>query len=255
MLLVKSIMGRRVVTVRRTETVKNAVKKMVDKRISCVVVVKKREPIGIFTKRDLLDILKSDADLNKTTVESVMRTPVMAIEENESFITASRYMSRMEVRRFVTVDADGRLSGIVTQTDIVKSFASQMFPYNLTLASVAAPGVTATPNTPLRKIVRMMIESRYPCVTILKSKKPVGIVDEQLIAKLASRFRHPLKAKAGEKMNKKIMSEHSQNSLRKAVLSMTHNDCHNLVLVDDRGYYEGIVGQNELVGFIERSQL
>ena len=142
------MMSRKVVMVRRVENVKDSVKKMAKKSISCLVVAEKKMPIGIFTKRDLLGMLDYGMDLNKTTIDAVMRTPVMPIDENDTFLSAARRMGLMDVRRFIVVDKTGKLSGIVTQTDIIKYFATRAFPYNLTLATIANYGYIATPATP-----------------------------------------------------------------------------------------------------------
>ncbi len=253
-MIIKSMMTRKVVTVRGVENVKNGVKKMAQKSISCLVVAEKRMPIGIFTKRDLLGMLDYGMDLNKTKIDAVMRTPVMPIDENDTFLSAARQMGLMDVRRFIVVDKTGRLSGIVTQTDIIKYFATRAFPYNLTLATIANNGYTATPATPLKKIAHTMIENRVTCVTVLKNRKPVGLLTEQNFVKLSARAREPIKGGAGEKMIKKFPVVNIEHSMRESVLQMIKDGFHNLVLVDDRGRYAGVVEQKDLVAYIESSQ-
>lgn len=253
-MIIKSMMSRKVITVRGIENVKNSVKKMAQKSISCLVVAEKKMPIGIFTKRDLLGMLDYGMDLNKTKIDAVMRTPVMPIDENETFLSAARKMGLMDVRRFIVVDNTGKLSGIVTQTDIIKYFATRAFPYNLTLATIANSGYTATPATPLKKIARTMIENRITCVTVLKNQKPVGLLTEQYFVKLSSRARDPLKGSAEDKMIKKFPVVNIQQSMRESVLQMIKDGFHNLVLADDRGRYTGVVEQKDLVAYIENSQ-
>ncbi|MFQ5432451.1 MAG: CBS domain-containing protein [Nitrospinota bacterium] len=253
-MIIKSMMSRKVVTVRRFESVKNSVKKMAQKSISCLVVAEKKMPIGIFTKRDLLGMLDYGMDLNKTKIDAVMRTPVMPIDENDTFLSAARRMGLMDVRRFIVVDKAGKLSGIVTQTDIIKYFATRSFPYNLTLATIASSGYTATPVTPLKKIARTMIENRITCVTVLKNRKPVGLLTEQYLVKLSARAREPIKGRAGERMIKKFSVVNIEQSMRESVLRMIKDGSRNLVLVDDGGRYAGVVEQKELVAYIEKSQ-
>lgn len=253
-MIIKSMMTRKVVTVRRNESVKNSVKKMAQKAISCLVVAEKQIPIGIFTKRDLLGMLDYGMDLNKTKIDAVMRTPVMPIDENDTFFSAARQMGLMDVRRFIVINKAGKLSGIVTQTDIIKYFATRAFPYNLTLAAIANSGYSSTPVTPLKKIARIMVENRVTCVTVLKNQKPVGLLTEQNLVKLSARSREPLKGSAGDKMIKKFPVVNIQNSMRESVLQMLKDGFHNLILVDDRGRYAGVVEQKELVAYIENSQ-
>jgi predicted transcriptional regulator len=248
------MMSRKVITVRRMEDLKNCVKKMAQKSISCLVVAEKKEPIGIFTKRDLLGTLEYGMNLNKTKIDAVMRSPVRPVDENETFFSAARQLGPMDIRRFIIVDRNGKLSGIVTQTDIIKYFAARAFPYNLTLATVAGSGYTATPATPLKKIARIMMENLTTCVTIVKNRKPVGLLTEQYFVKLAARFREPLKENAGEKMIKIFPVVNIEHSFRESVLQMVRDGFHNLVLVDDRGRYAGVVEQRDLVAYLENSQ-
>ncbi len=252
--MIKSIMSRSVVTVRRRETIKNTVKKMASKAVSCIVITEKRIPIGIFTEHDLLGVLISGVDMNKTEIKSVMRTPVAPIEGDKDYFLAARRMKRMAIRRFIVVNDEDKLCGIVTATNIIKSFAVQAFSYRMILGAVVSKGATATPNTSLGKIAQTMVEKRQHCVAILKNRKPLGVITTFQLVKLAARYREPLKAKAGERMIKNIAVADTAGSLRESVLQMLKKNRHNILAVDDRGWYCGLVSQNELVNFIEKSQ-
>lgn len=252
---VKAIMSRPVITVRRKNNVKETIKKMVKENISCVVVAEKKIPIGIFTKRDLLGLLVAGIDLNNTAIESVMRTPVMPIGEGEKIFAVARQMDRMEVRRFIIVDKSNRITGIVTDTDIVRKFASREFSYQTSLAALSAEGLTATPKTSLKKIAGMMLGARKSSAIIIKNRKPVGIVTESLFVKLATRHKDPLKASTESRMIKKITMANIEGSSREAVINMINKDHRNLICVDEKGRYTGTIDQLELVHHIEKSHL
>ncbi len=252
---VKSLMTKPVVTVRRKISVKEAVKKMANKSISCIVIAEKKIAIGIFTKFDLLSLLETGVDLNKIQIESVMRTPVMPIGENNSFFNTARQMDQMEVRRFVIVDRSQKLTGIITETDIVRNFAVSSFSYRTSLAAVAVEGFIATPKTSLKKIARMMIDDRRSCVTIVKNSKPEGIVTQALFVKLAARYREPLKGNAESRMIKNMTTSSIESSVREIVMLMAKKELRHMVTVDERGRFTGTVSQRELVRHIERSRL
>lgn len=252
---IKSIMTRPVATVTRKTTVKEAVKKIAAKNLSCVVVAEKKMPIGIFTKFDLLSVIDGNQDLGKTAIETVMHTPVMPIEESDDLFSAARQMERFDVRRFIIVDAQNRLTGIVTNGDIIKAFAQRAFPYNHPLAALAQPGLTVTPKTPLKKIVRMMIEHRTACAVILKNNKPAGIITDGVFAKLAAKSGKPLAGSAETKMLKKFTVAGSNASLREAVIIMVKMKMHEIVVTGTDGRYFGVITQRDLVHFIEKSQI
>ncbi|GMT42864.1 MAG: hypothetical protein IEMM0002_1275 [bacterium] len=254
-MFIKSIMIRSVVTVRRGETIKNTARKMAKKSVSCVVVTRKKIPVGIFTDYDLLGVMDDVIDLYKTKIETVMSAPVTPINESADYFAAARNMSRMEVRRFIVVNGDGKLCGIVTATDIVKSFATRSLSYRTRLGAVASQGLTATPNTPLKKIARMMMEGRRYCVAIIKNRKPIGLITTFQLVKLAARYKEPLKEKASARMIKDIAVADTAGSLRESVMMMLKKKRQNIVVIDDRGWYCGMVAQNELVSFIDKSHL
>ena len=251
---IKSIMSHPVVTVQRKNTVKEAVEKMAQKGISCVVVVEKKLPIGIFTRYDLLATIESGQDISSIAIETVMHTPVMPIEENDYLFSAARQMGMLDVRRFIIVDSSNKLTGIVTEHDIVHSYALRAFPYNVMLAPLSDTGLTATPRTPLKKIAHMMLEARKECVTILKNRKPVGVVDESLFTGLAAKGGKALKAAAETKMIKKITCAMPEDSVREAVIKMTRMGQREIVLTDENGNYTGVVTLRHLVRYIEKSQ-
>ncbi len=252
---IKSIMTRPVATVTRKTTVKEAVKKIAQKNLSCVVVTEKKTPIGIFTKFDLLSVLNSGQDLGTAIIETVMHTPVMPIEESDDLFSAARQMERFEVRRFIIVDAHNRLTGIVTNGDITKAFSQRAFPYNHPLAALAQPGLTVTPKTPLKKIVRMMVDQRAVCAVILKNNKPAGIITDGVFAKLAAKSAKPLTGNAETKMMKKFLIAGNNASLRETVINMVKMKMREIVVTSADGRYFGLITQRELVRFIEKSQI
>ncbi len=252
---IKSIMTRPVATVTRKATVKEAVKKLAEKNLSCVVVTEKKMPIGIFTKFDLISFLDSGQDMNATAIETVMHTPVMPIEETDDLFSAARQMEQFDVRRFIIVDAQNRLTGIVTNSDIIKAFAQRAFPYNHSLAALAQPGLTVTPKTPLKKIVRMMVEHRASCAVILKNNKPAGIITDGIITKLAAKSAKPLAGSAETKMMKKYTVAGNNASLRETVINMVKMASREIVVTGADGRYFGVISQRDLVRFIEKSQI
>ena len=248
-------MSKPVVTCKRNLKVKEVVDKMTKKKIGGIVIVEKKVPIGIFTRRDLMSVLVSGVDLKKTDVESVMHTPVMPVGENDDFIKVARQMSVHDVRRFIAIDGTNKISGMVTDLDVVKAYTLNTLSHAVSMAAVSIEGVKATPNTPLKKVAAMMLDERRSCAVILKNKKPVGIVNEALLAKLSSQFINPLKYKAGDKMIKTFCEGSVHDSLRASVITMIKRDFRNIILTDDDGKYAGVVSLRELVTFIVKAQL
>jgi IMP dehydrogenase len=80
------------------------------------------EVIGMVTAFDLL--LKNWVD----TVEGIMTTDVVVAEKEMSINDAARVMFRMGISRMPVMDKEGKLVGIITNTDIVRSHIERSTP-------------------------------------------------------------------------------------------------------------------------------
>ncbi|AMV71761.1 hypothetical protein JCM30471_01790 [Desulfuromonas carbonis] len=95
--------------------------RMRERNISSVVVCVDGIPTGIVTDRDLRNkVIASGSDPNPLHVRSVMNSPLITICEEDYLFEALYRMSREEIHRVAVVDREGRLVGIVTDSDILR---------------------------------------------------------------------------------------------------------------------------------------
>ena len=79
-------------------------------------------PVGVVTDRDItVRIVAEGRDTMNATASDAMSTPVETIREDSSLQDAVALMERSKIRRVPVVDAQGKLSGIVSQADIALS--------------------------------------------------------------------------------------------------------------------------------------
>ena len=109
-----------------TATVLSLCQLMNEHRVSCVVIVEKREeeillPIGIVTERDIVQFQTRGLDLAQNQAESVMSTPLLCISPTDSLWQVRQDMERLRMRRLVVTDEQGQLLGIVTQTSLLQT--------------------------------------------------------------------------------------------------------------------------------------
>jgi len=98
-----------------------ATRMMREQNISSVVVCEDGTPIGIFTDRDLRNkVVSRGIDPGTLTVRDIMNAPLIVIAEDDFLFEALYRMSRHNIHRIGVVDGDGRLTGIVTDSDIVR---------------------------------------------------------------------------------------------------------------------------------------
>jgi len=83
----------------------------------------RREPLGVITDRDIVEVLAKGLDPATTLVRSVIRTPVVIAREDDNSTQALERMRVHGVRRIPVVGSRGKLVGIVTVDDMVKRLA------------------------------------------------------------------------------------------------------------------------------------
>jgi CBS domain-containing protein len=112
---------RKVVTCGADDALVDVVRVMQEKNISSVIVCNDATPAGIFTDRDLRNkVVAAGRDPNILRVRDVMNAPLSVIGERDFLYEALYRMSRQGIHRLGVVDGDGRLAGIITDTDILK---------------------------------------------------------------------------------------------------------------------------------------
>ena len=108
------------VTVLHDSTLNHSIDMMNKNNIGAIVVVdEKRNPIGILTERNIVNIANSgiDGDVNIT---EVMSSPIISVDINDNIHDVVKLMEIKRIRR-VLVISEGKLVGIVGTRDIVKN--------------------------------------------------------------------------------------------------------------------------------------
>jgi len=113
------VMSSPVTTMKASDTLAVAAKKMVKQNIGSVVVLEGREPVGIITERDITrQVVKGNSVLKKSAKKTMSKLRVTASPQM-SVQQAFELMLKNEVRRLPVLD-DGKLVGIVTEKDLMR---------------------------------------------------------------------------------------------------------------------------------------
>lgn len=108
------------VTVDRAITVAEAVRRMKEHRVGCVLVTQAGALAGILTERDILTkLLGTSPDLTAVTVEAVMTRDPEALTPDDAVAFAMRLMSVGGFRHVPLVDAARRPVGIISVKDVI----------------------------------------------------------------------------------------------------------------------------------------
>ncbi|HJZ85572.1 MAG TPA: CBS domain-containing protein [Polyangia bacterium] len=118
---VGDIMTTQVVTASTEDEVADLAKRMAKERISCVVIVGGRKPVGIVSERDVVRAVgERPGMIVGMKAREMMSSPVVTLTRDTTVVEARRMMIERHFRRFPIVNADGHLIGLITQTDILR---------------------------------------------------------------------------------------------------------------------------------------
>ena len=117
---VSSIMTKNVVSVDSSETVRTALKRMVQEDVGSLIVMEKGKAVGIITERDVTRISGSRRDTSflKGKARLIMKSPLITVGPETSIWGALELMLNKGIRR-LPVTKNDKLLGIITERDIV----------------------------------------------------------------------------------------------------------------------------------------
>ncbi|WP_306535916.1 putative nucleotidyltransferase substrate binding domain-containing protein [Geobacter sp.] len=118
---VKGFCQRQVVTCAPGDRLVAVAATMREHNISSVVVCEGDAPTGIVTDRDLRNkVVARGVDCHTMTAGMIMNAPLISVGEDDSLFEALHRMSRHGIHRVCVLDGAGRLTGIITDSDILR---------------------------------------------------------------------------------------------------------------------------------------
>ena len=124
--LVRDIMEKNVITIGHDKTVLDAAGLMKENEISFLVVLKNDEPIGVVTESDFVrKLVANDRVASKVPLSEIMSYKFRSVESSIEIEDAVQKMLNNKIRRLLVVD-DGKLVGVITQTDLTSFLRSKL---------------------------------------------------------------------------------------------------------------------------------
>src|SRR5918912_2296296 len=115
----REVMVADVVKVTPSDSVDEAARLLTFHRISGMPVCEGERVVGIISEADLIG--KSGA-----TVGEVMTSPAVTVSESTSLELVAEQLTRQRIRRLPVVDAQGKLLGVVSRSDVLRWAASRV---------------------------------------------------------------------------------------------------------------------------------
>lgn len=130
-------MSTDVVRVQRGTFLKEIARLLTEHRISAVPVVDDDDrPVGVVSEADLLrkqlgltallPAVRQEGDQHSkteaTTAEGLMTSPAVVAQPGWTIVEAGRLMEARSIKRLPVVDGDGRLTGVISRSDLLQVF-------------------------------------------------------------------------------------------------------------------------------------
>lgn len=133
----RKIMVENVITVKPNDTVKKAAELMNKHEIGCVIVVIHGKPSGIITERDLIKrVVNKSIEPEEVRVSDIMSQPLIEVSPNMCAGDAAKLMLEQNIKKLPVVE-NGKLVGLVTLTDLIRSEGVIEFLNGLSLNGVS----------------------------------------------------------------------------------------------------------------------
>jgi len=125
MLEAKDIMTKQVVCIKKDTPIFQAIRLMADNNITGIPVVDDNLTlIGILSEQDVLRLFHTYDDEKDRTVNDFMTQPAIHFEENEPLLDVCYCLRDNPIRR-VPVTSNGKVSGVISRSDILKCVIKQ----------------------------------------------------------------------------------------------------------------------------------
>lgn len=92
----------------------------------CILVVERSQLVGIFTERDVVELVASGVDLSQVTIAQVMAQPATILTPETPLQSAIALSTQQQIYHFPIVDTQGNLIGLVTRDRLYQALEQQL---------------------------------------------------------------------------------------------------------------------------------
>ncbi len=186
---IKLIMTKKVITIKTSAKVSEALDLMKERNLGGLPVVDEENRIkAIITERDIASLFADR--ISGVTVAQLMSQKVVTALPRTTIFEAEKTMMTQGFRRLPII-SDGKVLGIITTMDVVRFFGSgKVFEYlrsgtiiqvlnNPALEIAAKTVTTVTPEADVGQAAKIMQEKNIGALPVVKNGKLVGMITER----------------------------------------------------------------------------
>ncbi len=245
----EKIMPTHVYAVGPEQSLLEAAALMREKNISCLPVVRGEVAVGILTERDMVRImLGTDRNLSGYLVRDVMSSRVVTAHEEEDLFDVYSKMCGNRIRHIVITSDRGEIVGVKTFTDLMASLGREYLAEIKTVADVMTRNIiTAQPHNLAASALDRMMKYNISCVPVVEAGRPLGIITERDLSRLAVGDPDVLQWSVEKLMSTPVQTIEEDLYAFDAVSMMNALGIRRLVVTDEDGLMTGLITQSDMV--------
>ncbi len=255
-----------VITVKPESSTFDALLQMQINFVKHIVITINNIPVGIVTERDINKFLEEDKTahaINEIPIKHVMKKNIITISEGieDYFEQCAARMETFKIGSIVIVNDYGELTGIISRTDLVKSFAVVFGGKYLVKNFMSKKVITCRRTDSIKfaisvmnknQVSRLVVTDEYGC--------PIGLISTNTLlthsdyfTKGSTRSRNYLLPINGEKLtvndllSDELLTINEEEDLVIAANKMIKNKISGIPVVDSNNNLVGIVSKTDVV--------
>jgi len=259
------------ITILKSSTISDIIKKLLESKLSRLIVVESGKPVGIITEKDIGLFLFSETSkqgLDDIPISKIMK-PILFVEEGLTPIESAKIMIEKGVSS-LTIGSEENIKGIFTKTDLVKYYLENASERKV-VDYMTHDYVFTHSAAPLFKVVRKMLENKVSRIIVKnQNEQPIGIISFRDLFRISielgseeddsgytisDQIRKGFLSEEGfgnislarEVMTKGIISIKFNEKISSACKLILENNVSGLVVLDGNGSIAGIISKTDII--------
>jgi len=258
------------ITILKNSTISDIIKKLLESKLSRLIVVEAGKPVGIITEKDIGLFLFSETSeqgLDDIPISKIMK-PILFVEEGLTPKETAKIMIEKGVSS-LAIGSEENIKGIFTKTDLAKYYLENSSEKKV-VDYMTHDYVYTHSAAPLYKVVRKMLEKKVSRIIVKNQKEePIGIISFRDLFRISfelgseedysgftisDQIRKGFLSKEGfgdislarEVMSKGIISIKFNEKISSACKLILENNVSGLVVLDGNGSIVGIFSKTDM---------
>ncbi len=143
-----------------------------------IVLGVKNKPVGIITEKDVAKAVYSfgGKSIRTIQVKDFMSKKLVTVQKNATVYDCAKLMKIKKIGSIIVVNQKGNLEGLITKTDLVSAFLTQVSQPLKVSEIMTRKVITVVPGDSVLLVENQLINNQITRIIVQRNRKPVGII-------------------------------------------------------------------------------